>query len=59
MKTANQPLYAFAKQIQWHWQEKYGEDNKLVIMFGGLHIGMTTEIDWHVTQRQWMDKCTC
>ena len=38
--TADQPLYALAKQIQWHWPEKYGED-KLVIMFGGLHIEMT------------------
>eukprot|EP00745_Piridium_sociabile_P027883 TRINITY_DN44892_c0_g1_i4.p1 TRINITY_DN44892_c0_g1~~TRINITY_DN44892_c0_g1_i4.p1 ORF type:complete len:307 (+),score=64.28 TRINITY_DN44892_c0_g1_i4:780-1700(+) len=38
--TADQPLYALAKQIQWHWPEHYGED-KLVIMFGGLHIEMT------------------
>jgi len=38
--TADQPLYALAKQIQWHWPEKYGED-KLVVMFGGLHIEMT------------------
>lgn len=38
--TADQPLYALAKQIQWHWPEHYGED-KFVIMFGGLHIEMT------------------
>ena len=25
--------------MQWHWPEKYGEDN-FVIMFGGLHIEM-------------------
>lgn len=38
--TADQPLYALAKQIQWHWPDEYGED-KVVIMFGGLHIEMT------------------
>ena len=38
--TADQPLYALAKQIQWHWPDIYGED-KFVIMFGGLHIEMT------------------
>jgi hypothetical protein len=32
-------IYALAKQIQWHWPEKYAED-KFVIMFGGLHIEM-------------------
>ncbi len=37
--SADQPLYALAKQIQWHWPEKYGED-KFVLMFGGLHIEM-------------------
>ncbi|KAG7161157.1 hypothetical protein Hamer_G024212, partial [Homarus americanus] len=37
--TLNQPLYALAKQIQWTWPERYGED-KLVVMFGGLHIEM-------------------
>ena len=35
--AADQPIYAVAKQIQWYWPEQYGED-KLVIMFGGLHI---------------------
>ena len=39
--TFDQPLYALAKQIQWKWPEKYGED-KLVVMFGGLHIEMAT-----------------
>ena len=38
--TADQPLYALAKQIQWQWPEQYGED-KFVIMFGGLHVEMT------------------
>ena len=38
--TADQPIYATAKQIQWHWPERYGE-NKFLIMFGGLHIEMT------------------
>jgi len=37
--TADQPIYAIAKQIQWHWPQHYGED-KFVIMFGGLHIEM-------------------
>ena len=35
--AADQPIYAVAKQIQWFWPEQYSED-KLVIMFGGLHI---------------------
>ena len=37
--TADQPIFAVAKQIQWQWPEQYGED-KFVIMFGGLHIEM-------------------
>ena len=46
--TFDQPLYAFAKQIQWKWQDMYGND-KLVVMFGGLHIEMAaprTLCDW-------------
>ena len=35
--AADQPIYAVAKKVQWHWLEFYGED-KFVIMFGGLHI---------------------
>jgi hypothetical protein len=34
---ADQPLYAFFKQIQWQYVEELGE-NKLVIMMGALHI---------------------
>lgn len=37
--TADQPIYALAKQIQWHWPDLYGED-KFVVMFGCLHIEM-------------------
>ena len=37
--TLDQPLFALAKQIQWKWPEKYGED-KMVAMFGGLLIEM-------------------
>ena len=37
--TFDQPLYALAKQIQWKWPNKYGE-NLFVVMFGGLHIEM-------------------
>ena len=35
----NQPLFTLAKQIQWNFPKKYGED-KFMIMFGGLHVGM-------------------
>lgn len=38
--TADQPIYALAKQVQWHWPEQYGEDNYLV-MFRGLHVEIT------------------
>ena len=37
--AADQPIYAIAKQVQWNWPEKYGED-KFFIMFGELHIEM-------------------
>jgi len=37
--TADQTIYAVAKQIQWHWPDQYGKD-KFVIMFRGLHIEM-------------------
>ncbi len=46
--TFDQPLFALAKQIQWQWPEKYGEE-KIVVMFGGLHIEMAalkTVGDW-------------
>ena len=35
--TADQPLFALAKQIQWTWPEDYG---KFVFILGGLHIEM-------------------
>ena len=35
--TADQPLFAIAKQIQWQWPEFYGED-KFIILFWALHI---------------------
>ena len=31
------PIFAVSKYIQWKWPDYYGED-KLVIMFGGLHL---------------------
>ena len=37
--TFDQPLYALAKQIQWHCPENFGED-KFVVLLGGLHIEM-------------------
>ena len=46
--TLDQPLFALAKQIQWKWPEKYGED-KMVVIFGGPHIEMAalkTLGDW-------------
>ena len=39
--AADQPIYAVAKQIQWHWPDQYSEE-KLVMMFGGLHIEIGT-----------------
>lgn len=42
------PLFAIAKEIQWKWLKKYGED-KFVILFGGLHIelaALKTAGDW-------------
>ena len=38
--TCDQPLFTLAKQIQWKWPDTYRED-KLVVMFGWLHIEMT------------------
>ena len=38
--TADQPLYAIAKQIQWAKSETLGEEKFLVLM-GDLHIEMT------------------
>ncbi|CAB4041829.1 Hypothetical predicted protein [Paramuricea clavata] len=37
--TADQPVYAFGKQVQWMYPEFYGESN-VVTMMGALHIGM-------------------
>lgn len=37
--TADMPLYAICKQIQWQQTQTHGEDN-YVIMLGGLHIEM-------------------
>ena len=48
MIAFDQLLYALAKQVQWNWPDKYGED-KHVVMFGGLHIEMAalkTLGDW-------------
>ena len=35
----DQPLFAFAKMVQWKWPESHGEE-KYVVMFGGLHLEM-------------------
>ena len=39
--TADQPVYALGKQVQWQFPEYFGED-KFVFMMGGLHIEMAT-----------------
>ena len=56
---ADQPLYSLAKQIQWHWPEKYGED-KFVLMFGGLHIEMAafSSIGNHLKGSGWTSVLT-
>ena len=46
--ACDQPLFALAKQIQWHFPETHGEEH-LVVMLGGLHIefaALTTIGDW-------------
>jgi len=40
--TADQPVYAVAKYIQWKYPDRYGED-KMVVMMGGLHIEMAVQ----------------
>ena len=46
--TFDQPHFTLAKQIQWKWPDKYGEE-KFVVMFGGLHIEMTALVTgWKV-----------
>ncbi|XP_065669903.1 uncharacterized protein LOC124808522 [Hydra vulgaris] len=39
--TADQPVYALGKQVQWHYPKLSGED-KLLMMMGGLHIEMAS-----------------
>ena len=48
--ACDQPLYAIAKNIQCPWPSILGED-KLLIMFGGLHIEMAA---WKAVGT-WMD----
>ena len=42
-ENETKPLFAIVKQIQWTWPDLYGED-KIVIMFGGLHVEKTVLI---------------
>ena len=37
--TADQPLFALAKFVQWKWPATHGEE-KFVVMLGGLHTEM-------------------
>ena len=37
--TADQPVYALGKKVQWLYPDKYGED-KVLMMIGPLHIEM-------------------
>jgi hypothetical protein len=39
--TADQPLFALAKQVQWTFPDDLGED-KFVVLFGGLHLEMNS-----------------
>ena len=46
--TADQPVYALCKQVQWLYPDQYGGD-KLVMMMGALHIEvayLSTIGDW-------------
>ena len=52
----DQPLYALAKLIEWYWPDAYGEDTALV-MFGGLHVEMTTLKAIHVGK--WLEGSGC
>ena len=49
----DQPLFALAKQIQWKWPVSYDE-NKLVVMFGGLHIEMAALKSLGLAAREWL-----
>ena len=40
--TADQPVYAVAKALQWKYPDLYGED-RIVMMMGGLHIEMAIQ----------------
>lgn len=40
--TADQPVYALAKNLQWKFPHLYGE-NEIVVMMGGLHIEMAIQ----------------
>ena len=42
MITADQPVYALLKNLQWAMPQAYGE-SKISIMVGGLHIDMAVE----------------
>ena len=47
--ACDQPLFAIAKNIQWTWTAEFGD--KLLMMFGGLHIKMAA---WNAVG-SWMD----
>lgn len=48
--TLDQPLYSIAKQIQWNWPGRYGE-NQFVLILGSLH----TEMAAMKTLGDWLD----
>ena len=54
--TADQPVYAISKNIQWKYPNIYGED-KFVVMMGALHIEMATlkMIGNWLTGSEWAD----
>ena len=55
--TFDQPLFALAKQVQWHWPDCFGED-KCVVMLGGLHIEMVA-LRMIGLVIGWMDQVGC
>lgn len=50
--TADQPVFALLKQVQWHQPSLFGED-KFVIMMGSLHI----EMAFINTLGDWLEGC--
>ena len=58
--TFDQPLFVLAKQIQWKWQESYGED-KLVLggdVWWAPHRGGCPKDAGGQVACEWLGACT-